>query len=243
MIVFPAIDIKDGKVVRLLQGKFDNMTQYSEDPVMIAKQWENRGAQWLHIVDLDGALTGEMKNIEIIKKIAQSVEIPIQVGGGIREKENIDNLFSFGVTRVVMGTKVIENRIFLLEMVKKWKDRIIVSLDCSQGLLTQRGWTSMTNLKATVFAQEIENLGLHHLIYTDIAKDGMLQGPNYKGIEEILNAVSIPVIASGGVSSIEDIKKLSTYESRGLAGVITGKAIYEGKLKIEEALEVCSQKG
>ena len=141
-----------------------------------------------------------------------------------------------------MGTKVIENRMFLLEMVKKWKDRIIVSLDCSQGLLTQRGWTSMTNLKATVFAQEIENLGLHHLIYTDIAKDGMLQGPNYKGIEEILNAVSIPVIASGGISSIEDIKKLSTYESRGVIGVITGKAIYEGKLKLEEALEVCSQK-
>ena len=183
-----------------------------------------------------------MKNFEIIKKIVQAVEIPVQTGGGIREKETVDRLFSMGITRIVLGTKVIENRMFLKELVSKWKDRVIVSLDCSQGLLTQRGWTSMTNLKATVFAQEIENLGVHHLIYTDIAKDGMLQGPNFKGIEEILSAVSIPVIASGGISSIEDIKKLVLLESRGLTGIITGKAIYEGRLNLEEAIEVCSQK-
>ena len=243
MIIFPAIDIKDGKVVRLFQGRFDQMTEYSDDPVATAKRWEDRGAEWLHVVDLDGALTGEMQNFDIITKIAREVEIPIQVGGGIRSKETIEKLFSDGVTRIVMGTKVIENRTFLMEVVHKWKERIIVSLDCSNGLLTQRGWTSMTNLKATVFAQEIENLGLHHLIYTDIAKDGVLQGPNFRGIEEILNSVSIPVIASGGISSLEDLKRLRALEPKGLIGAITGKAIYEGKFDLKEAMNVCSQKG
>lgn len=240
MIIYPAIDIKEGKVVRLRQGKFDDITEYSDDPVEMAKAWKRKGAEWLHVVDLDGALTGEMQNYDIVIKIAETVNIPVQAGGGIRQKEDIDKLFSHGVQRVVLGTKVIENRIFLKEIVNKWKDRIIVSLDCANGLLTQRGWTSMTDLKATVFAQEIENLGLKSLIYTDIAQDGTLQGPNFKGIEEILRAVSIPVIASGGVSSMNDLRRLYELHGRGLRGVIMGKAIYEGKVDLAEAIRVCS---
>jgi len=241
MIIFPAVDIKDGKVVRLSQGKFDEITEYSGDPVAMARLWEGKGAQWLHVVDLDGAKTGEMLNCEIILNIAQSVSIPIQIGGGIRKKEDIQKLLEGGVTRVILGTKIIEDRVFLKEIIDEWKDKIAVSLDCSDGIVAQRGWTSTSNIKAIDFVKDLEKLGLSCLIYTDIARDGMLTGPNFEGLIELAAATNIPIIASGGISDIEDIKKLLAIQDKGIIGAITGRAIYEGKLDLKETLKLCSQ--
>ena len=239
MILFPAIDIKNGKVVRLKQGIFDKVTEYDPDPVKIAQKWEDQGAEWLHVIDLDGAKSGKMKNAGIIGNIAQSVKIPVQVGGGIRTEEDIQELLASGVSRVILGTKVIEDRDFLKSILARWPEQIAVSLDCSNGMVAQQGWTKVTNIKATDFATELEDLGLRCLIYTDIKRDGMLTGPNFEALEELLDTVGIPIIASGGVANIEDIKKLGELDEKGMIGAITGKAIYEGTLDFEEALKLC----
>jgi len=241
MILFPAIDIQQGKVVRLLQGKFDEVTEYAADPLDMAQQWVNRGAQWLHVVDLDGAQEGKIQNWDSIINIAKNVDVPVQMGGGVRTQEDIERLIDAGVKRIVLGTKVIEDRNFLKEILSRWPENITVSLDCSNGMVAQRGWTSVTELRGIDFAKELEALGLKYIIYTDIARDGMLTGPNFESIQEMLDAVSIAFIASGGISKLEDVKKLCALESQGLIGAITGKAIYEGTLNLEEALKVCSQ--
>lgn len=243
MMIIPAIDIKDGKVVRLLRGNFENSTVYSDDPVAIAKKWEAAGASMLHVVDLDGALTGVNKNFDVISAMATSVKIPIQLGGGMRSQYNIARFLAGGITRVILGTKAIESREFLKEVLMEWKEKIVLSLDCANGVLAGQGWTKVSNLKATEFVKEIEPLGVSCLIYTDIARDGTLSGPNIQGIEELLKAVKIPVIASGGISSLDDIKNLLKLEAQGLTGMITGKAIYEGRLNLTEAIQLCSPKG
>jgi len=238
--LFPAIDIMKGKVVRLFQGQFDASTEYSKDPVQMAKFWQEQGAQWLHIVDLDGAFNGEPRNFDIIKTIAQEVNIPIQVGGGIRNLKTVELLLTNKVGRVVLGTRIIEDLEFS-KSILEFGSRVAVSLDCSNGMVAQEGWTKISNKKATDFAKELGDLGIKYLIYTDIAKDGMLSGPNFKGIEEMLAVVEMPLIASGGISSIEDVKKLKalTLNGKGLMGAITGKAIYEGNLDFKEALKIC----
>ncbi|MBN1869633.1 MAG: 1-(5-phosphoribosyl)-5-[(5-phosphoribosylamino)methylideneamino]imidazole-4-carboxamide isomerase [Candidatus Omnitrophica bacterium] len=243
MIIFPAIDIKEGKVVRLAQGNFDEVKEYSGAPVAAARLWEEKGAQWLHVVDLDGAKAGEMRNMKTILQIAQSVKIPVQTGGGIRKEEDIRMLFKGGIARVILGTKVIEDRAFLKNAIKRWKRKIAVSLDCSNGMVAVRGWASTSNLKAIDLVKKLETLGLSCLIYTDIARDGMLSGPNMQALEELTGATDIPIIASGGISGIDDIKKLLTLEHQGIIGAITGRAIYEGKLDLKEALALCSRKG
>ena len=243
MIIIPAIDIKNGKVVRLSQGKFDEVTVYGEDPVAMAKKWEKAGAPLLHVVDLDGAQKGTMKNFDLIAQIAKSVRVPVQVGGGIQEKDEIAKLFSSGISRVILGTKAIENRKFLKEILNKWREKIVVSMDCSNGLVTQEGWTKTTELKATEFAEELEGCGLNTLIYTDITRDGTLSGPNFDSLKKVLDAVEMQVISSGGVSQLDDITKLMKLEPYGLEGVIVGKAIYENKLDLKEAIKVCSPKG
>ncbi len=242
MIIFPAIDIKDGKVVRLFQGKFDEVTEYSGDPLVVAQKWQQQGAKWLHVVDLDGAKTGTMQNRDAIIEIAKKVSIPIQVGGGIRSREDIQRLIDGGVARVVLGTRVISDRDFLIEMLALWKKRIAISLDCSQGFVAQRGWTESSNIKAVDFVKGLEDLNITCLIYTDIVRDGMLTGPDIVGLRALLSMTEIPIIASGGVSSIDDLKKLLELESEGLLGVIVGKAIYEGRVNLEEAIRVCSRK-
>ena len=243
MMIIPAIDIKDGKVVRLFRGNFENSTVYSDDPVAIAQKWEAAGASMLHVVDLDGALTGFCKNFEIISLMVTSVRIPIQLGGGIRSQYDIARFIAGGISRVILGTKAIQSREFLKQVLAQWKEKIILSLDCANGILAEQGWTKVSNLKATDFAKEIEPLGVSCLIYTDIARDGTLSGPNINGIEELLKAVKIPVIASGGISNIDDIKNLLKLEAQGLTGIITGKAIYEGHLDLKEAIQLCSPKG
>lgn len=240
MIIIPAIDIKEGKVVRLSQGKFHEMTIYSNEPVKTAKEWEAAGATLLHVVDLDGAQKGQITNFSIIAKIVKSIRIPIQAGGGVRTSEDIENLFSAGVNRVILGTKVVEDVEFLKKALAHWSDKIAVSLDCSHGIVSQKGWTAISNFKATEFAQKLQDLGLRRLIYTDIVRDGTLMGPNVKGIMDILDAVKIPIIASGGISQLGDIEKLLALKSKGLAGVIVGKALYEQRFKLKDAIELCS---
>jgi len=242
MIIFPAIDIKEGKVVRLRQGDFDRVTEYANDPVASAQRFEKIGAQWLHVVDLDGAKTGQIANLTVILAIAQSVKIPVQMGGGVRNKENISKLLDGGIARVILGTRAIEDRAFFNDAIKQWKDKIAVSLDCNKGMVAQRGWTKTSNVKATDLARELENLGLKCLIYTDIERDGMLSGPNLDGLNNILKATNIPVISSGGVSNINDIKDLLALKNPQLLGVITGRAIYDGELDLKEALELTLKK-
>lgn len=243
MIIFPAIDIKNGKVVRLAQGKFHKVTEYAQDPVDVAKQWVDQGAQWIHVVDLDGAQQGRLINQDAIINIAKSIPVPVQMGGGIRFKDDIAQLLDGGVARIILGTKIIEDRQFLKDVLSTWREKIAVSLDCSNGLLTQKGWTETSSIRATEFVKELEILGLTTLIYTDIARDGMLTGPNLEALKEILKATFIPVIASGGISSIEDIKALCDIKDDGLIGAITGKALYEDKLDLKEAIKLCSQNG
>ena len=241
MIIFPAIDIKTGRVVRLSQGKFDQVTEYSKDPLMIAQKWKRLGATWLHVVDLDGAQTGEMSNINIVLEIAKFINIPIQVGGGIRRKDHIVRLLEGHVARIILGTKVVEDRTFLKDVLTLWPKKIAVSLDCHNGMVAQRGWTTTSNIKAVDLVKELEAMGLTCLIYTDIARDGMLSGPNLNELKNILSTTKIPVIASGGISSLQDIENLLALKSSGLIGAITGKAIYEGKLQLEEAIKLCSK--
>ena len=243
MLIIPAVDIKDGKVVRLERGHFDQMTVYSDDPVAVAQKWESCGAKLLHVVDLDGAQMGKAKNFNVIDSLVSSVPIPVQLGGGIRTQYDIACFLTSGVSRVVLATKAIESREFLKEVLKEWTDKIIVSLDCIDGVVADRGWQRLCDLKAIDFAPELESLGVKTLIYTDINRDGTLTGPNIENIAQLLQSVHIPVIASGGISSLEDLKKLQELEPKGLMGVITGKALYEGRLDLKEAISICSPKG
>jgi phosphoribosylformimino-5-aminoimidazole carboxamide ribotide isomerase len=240
MIIFPAIDIQGGQVVRLRQGRFDDVTTYASDPLQIARQWVSQGAQWLHVIDLDGAKSGRPQNTTTIAAIAKGVDVPLQVGGGIRTAQDIEQLLALGVRRVILGTKVIEDRAFCEDILQKWPDYIAVSLDCKDGYVAQRGWTEITAIAAIDLAKEFAALGLRYLIYTDIARDGMLTGPHIVGLEKLLKVVSLGVIASGGIARLEDIQNLRRLEPQGLIGAITGKAIYEGTLDLREAILLCS---
>lgn len=239
MILIPAIDLKGGKVVRLYQGKFSDVTEYPEDPLAAAKKWESLGAKWLHVVDLDGAQTGVMKNQGIIAEIVREVNIPVQVGGGIRGEAIVEYLLTVAnVARVVVGTKAIEQRDFITNILKQWQERIVVSLDCENGFVTGRGWVEKTNIKAVDLAKELMPLGLKWLVYTDIARDGTLAGPNYEQLQHLIDQVpNMNVIASGGISSVEDVKRLASMPM--VKAAITGKALYEGKLDFKQALDVC----
>ena len=243
MILYPAIDIQDKKVVRLKQGRFHDTTQYAADPVETARQWQEAGAQWLHVIDLDGAQTGMPQNTDQILDIVRSVSIPVQCGGGIRRETDIAMLLEAGIARVVLGTTAIENLEFLKKLITRWPGRIAVSLDCKDGYLTTKGWTAITQIKAIIFAKKLEEIGLTCLIYTDIKTDGMLSGPNFNALKELLDAVAIPIIASGGIKDMQDIEQLRNMEPLGLTGAITGRAIYEGTLDLKEAIRLCSPKG
>ena len=238
MILIPAIDIKGGKVVRLFQGKFSDVTEYGDDPISMARQWESLGAKWLHLVDLDGAKDGIMANKQAITQIAQSVKIPVEVGGGIRNEETVRELIKAGISRVILGTTAIENREFLKKMLKVYGEKICVSLDCSNGYVAGRGWVKASNIKATDLALELEQIGLQWMVYTDIARDGTLAGPNYEQLDTMLSTIKkIKLIASGGIATIEDVKQLKAM--KGIEAAITGKAIYEGKLDFKAALKMC----
>ncbi|MBI4843681.1 MAG: 1-(5-phosphoribosyl)-5-[(5-phosphoribosylamino)methylideneamino]imidazole-4-carboxamide isomerase [Nitrospirae bacterium] len=233
MIIIPAIDLKDGKCVRLLQGKKEEVTVYSDDPASMAKHWADMGAELLHVVDLDGAFTGVQKNLDKIVAIRKTVNIPIEVGGGIRDIETITKLIDMGIGRIIIGTSAI-NPAFIIDACKKFPDKIIAGIDAKDGKVALKGWVEVTGLDALSFARQMESNGVAGIIYTDISRDGMLTGPNIEAMSEMVGNVHIPVIASGGVSKLDDIKILANIKN--LWGVITGKALYEGTLKLDEAI-------
>lgn len=234
MILFPAIDLKDNKCVRLTQGKFELMNVYSDDPVEMAKKWESLGAEYLHVVDLDGAKDEGFNNRKSIEKIAKSIKIPMQTGGGIRNSERIKNLIEMGVQRAIVGTMAIENQELLTELAAVYKEHLAVSIDAFKGKVATRGWQDVGNVDSVEICKFLEKIGISTLVYTDISKDGMLSGPNFEIYEELSRNTKLHIIASGGVTSIEDIKKLS---SMNMYGAIIGKALYDNKLDFKEALE------
>ena len=234
MIIFPAIDIKDGKCVRLIKGDFNQMTSYEKSPFDQAKIYFENGFRNIHIVDLDGALKGKSSNSNLVKKILKSFKLKIQVGGGIRTIDEVDNWVKSGVDKVIIGTAAVENKNFLKIACEKFKNKIAVSLDVKDGLIFLSGWKKQTNILAVDFLKEIKNFGISRIIYTDINKDGTKKGPNIQDTIELSSKVKIPFIISGGISSIEDIKKIKSLNNSNIEGVIVGKSIYDGDIKINE---------
>jgi phosphoribosylformimino-5-aminoimidazole carboxamide ribotide isomerase len=239
MIIIPAIDLKDGKCVRLLQGQKDKETVYSEDPIAMAEQWADYGINLLHIVDLDGAFSGTQSNFPIIQAIKRDVRVEIEVGGGIRDLATIEKLITLGVDRVIIGTMAVKNPDLFKEACKKFSGKIISGIDARNGKVAIKGWVEDTDKEAIEFGREMEQAGAAGVIYTDISRDGMLSGPNIEATSKIVENLSIPVIASGGISSLDDIKSLLTINK--LFGAITGKALYTGSLDLKEAVELAAR--
>lgn len=233
MIIYPAIDIIDGNCVRLTQGKFSDVTVYEKDPVKVARRFEESGAEFIHVVDLDGALKGKGKNREKIIEIANAVKVSVQTGGGIRTIEDIDELISGGVSRVILGTAALENPDFVKEAVQKYGDKIAVGIDAKDGFVAIEGWEKVSKTSALSFAAEMEKIGVKHIIYTDIATDGMLSGPNFDAMKQMAEHVTCGIIASGGVSSEEDILNLIP---TGVSGAIVGKALYTDRVNLKNVL-------
>ena len=229
--VIPAIDILGGKCVRLKQGRYETPIIYSNDPVEMAKKWESLGAKRLHVVDLDGARTGTPENIELIKNIIKELQIPVQIGGGIRTFAAISDLIKFGANRIVLGTTAIKNPNLISNVCEKFDDSIAVAIDAKGNFAAAEGWMYVSKKNILTLAKEAISLGVRRFIYTEINRDGMLTGPNFDGIKNFAEAVGVAVIASGGVSSKEDVQKLMEI---GIEGCIVGKALYEGNVKLEE---------
>lgn len=232
MIIIPAIDIRNGKCVRLFQGDFYQETIYNDDPIFVAKQFEKDSAKMLHVVDLDAAKDGVSKNRAIIKKLVQSITIPVEVGGGIRDAEMIAELLSFGVARVVIGTAAFEDKNNFQNMLSRYQNKIVVALESKGNLLMTRGWIQETSKDIFAAVKELETQGIKRFLYTDITRDGTLGEPNYKTLQKLLNITSVPIILSGGISSIVDIQKVKEINPE---AIIIGKALYEKKFTIEEA--------
>ena len=238
MVILPAIDIKDGACVRLVKGDFRQITSYENTPIDQAKKYFQNGFNNIHIVDLDGALHGRSVNSILIREIIQKVKSRIQIGGGIRTIDDISRWIELGVDKVVMGTAAVENVELLKTACNKFKNKIAVSLDVKDGLIALSGWKKQTNISAIDFIKKIKNFGISRIIYTDIYKDGTKQGPNIKGAIELSSKVKIPLVISGGVSSIEDIKKIKSLNNSNIEGVIVGKSIYDGDIKISDLTEL-----
>ncbi|MEI3613115.1 1-(5-phosphoribosyl)-5-[(5-phosphoribosylamino)methylideneamino]imidazole-4-carboxamide isomerase [Pseudogracilibacillus sp. SO30301A] len=234
MIIFPAIDILNGQCVRLIQGDYNREKVYSNSPVDMAKQWEEKGAEFIHIVDLNGAKTGESINKAVIIEIANTVSIPVQVGGGIRSIDTMKDYLENGVNRVIIGTAAINNQAFLQESVKRFGEQIVVSIDAKNGFVATDGWTDTSDVSALDLIKKLEEIGVKTIVYTDIAKDGMLQGPNLTEQQTINEATKMDVIASGGVTTKEDVANL---QNLNMYGAIIGKALYDGKLEFVSLME------
>ncbi|MEW6614905.1 MAG: 1-(5-phosphoribosyl)-5-[(5-phosphoribosylamino)methylideneamino]imidazole-4-carboxamide isomerase [Thermodesulfobacteriota bacterium] len=238
MIIIPAIDLKEGKCVRLMQGQMDKVTVFSNDPSEIAMRWEDKGAELIHVVDLDGSIAGTPKNREVIGKIVKSINIPIQLGGGIRDLAAINQYISVGVNRVIMGTIALEAPDLIKQACQLYPGKILVGIDAKDGRVAIRGWTEVTEKKAVDAAKEVEGFGVAAFIFTDIKRDGMQTGPNIESTKKLAQSVAIPVIASGGVNTISDIDELMKIEKYGVSGVIVGRAIYTNSLRLEDAIRL-----
>ena len=238
MIIIPAIDIKGGKCVRLLQGRMDAETVFSDDPAAMGVRWEKEGAQIIHVVDLDGAVEKQPKNLGVIADIVQRVGIPVQVGGGIRDMETIRMYLSQGIDRVVIGTEAVRNPELVKTACNEFPQKIVVGIDARNGYVAIEGWTHTTKTSAVELAKRFEDCGVAAINFTDIERDGMRTGPNIKEIEKVAMSVSVPIVASGGVSTFEDIKRLLPLEIHGVIGVITGRALYDGSLDLKSAIDI-----
>ena len=233
MRIYPAIDIIDGACVRLVQGDYSQKTKFADDPCEIAMRWQNEGGEFIHIVDLDGARNGEMPNFDLIVRIADKLNIPIEVGGGVRNMDCVEKYLDNGVNRVIIGTSALSNPDFVKEAVSKYGERIVVGIDAKDGMVAVNGWEEVSTTSAIDLAKQMEKIGVKTIIYTDIATDGMLKGPNVQAMKEMTEAVSIDVVASGGVSSAEDIARL---KDTGVEGAIVGKALYTDALCLKDAI-------
>lgn len=236
MLLIPAIDLKGGRCVRLIQGRADRAKVYSSDPAQVARRWQEEGARYLHIVDLDGAFSGEAKNLPALKRILEAITIPIEFGGGVRSLGIIAKLLSLGVGRVILGTAAIENKGLVQRAIQRFgSERIVVGIDARGGKVSVRGWKKRTEVKALSLARRMKALGVRRFIYTDIARDGMLSGPNLPALKKMAKESGLAVIASGGISTLKDIQKVAAL---GVEGMIIGKALYEGKFTLREALRI-----
>jgi len=236
MIIFPAIDLRKGRCVRLIRGDVRDETVYSKEPVSIAKLWQLKGAKYLHVVDLDGALTGEPKNLKYVYQICKEVKIPVQFGGGVRDLDLIKELLAKGVKRVILGTNALTQD-FLAKALKQFgASKIVAGIDTRDGKVAVKGWKETTDVSAIEFARDLQELGVKNIVFTDIKRDGMLSGPNFNSIKAMACALKIPVIASGGVATLKDIRHLKNLEKYGVSGVVIGKALYTGAFDLKEAI-------
>jgi phosphoribosylformimino-5-aminoimidazole carboxamide ribotide isomerase len=233
MILYPAIDIRGGRCVRLIEGDFDRETAYDSDPSAAARRWVEAGADWLHIVDLDGAVEGRPVNHEAVVQIRASVDVPIQLGGGLRQLTDLEHAFAAGVDRAILGTVALRDPELVVSAVARWGDRIAVALDARDGRLATDGWLGQTDASAIEVAQRLAQGRVCHFVYTDIRRDGTLSGPNLDGLKELFEKVDADVIASGGIASLEDIKAVAT---AGATGAIVGRALYDGRIDLAEAI-------
>jgi len=238
MLLIPAIDLKGGKCVRLRQGRMDDVTVFSDDPVSMAQRWADEGAERLHLVDLDGAIKGEPVNLKVVEQIAAAIRIPVQIGGGIRDEETVQRYLNAGVQYVIIGTKAVNTPHFVHDLCIEFPRHIIVGLDAKDGRVALNGWTKITAYDVIETAVHCERDGVEAIIYTDIGRDGMMQGFNAQATRNLATAIKTPVFASGGVSTIDDIHRLKEIEGEGVAGAIIGRALYEGTLKLSDAVKV-----
>ena len=242
MLIIPAIDLKDGQCVRLRQGLMEDSTVFSDDPVAMARRWVDAGCRRLHLVDLNGAFAGEPVNGEVVTAIAAAYpDLPIQIGGGIRNLETIGHYVAAGVSYVIIGTKAVKEPAFVAEACRAFPGKVIVGLDAKDGLVATDGWAKVSEVRATDLAKQFESDGVSAIVYTDIARDGMMQGVNVEATVTMAQASSIPVIASGGITNIDDIRALNAVADQGICGAITGRAIYEGTLDVAEAQRLCDE--
>jgi len=237
MLIIPAIDLQEGCVVRLTEGAY-NKKIYSRDPAKTAKHWQRQGAQFLHVVDLDGAFSGKPKNLAGLKAIIKAVDLPVEFGGGVRDIDTIGTLLTWGVNRVVLGTKAAQDNAFLKKACARFKEGVIVSIDAKAGQVMTKGWKAASGRSVFEFIESLRAMGQQEIIFTDVTRDGTLRGPGILEIKKIISQTKIKVIASGGVSCLEDIRKLSLLKNKGLSGIIIGKALYEGRFTLAQALRL-----
>lgn len=238
MDIIPAIDLHGGKCVRLLRGERSKETVYSDNPAEMARKWQSLGAARLHMVDLDGAFAGKRVNAAAISAVVSALSIPVQLGGGIRDREIAQSTLDLGVSKIILGTAAIRKPELIRELVEAFGKRILVGIDAREGMVAVEGWTESSTSRAVDLALQMQEFGVSEIIYTDIARDGTLEGPNLTALQEMAGFLSIPLIASGGVSSLDDLKRLRELEHLGISGVIVGQALYTGKFGLEEAIEV-----
>lgn len=240
MLLIPAIDLKNGQCVRLRQGRLDDVTVFSNDPVSMAKRWADEGAQRIHVVDLDGAFKGVPGNLKAVEQIAAAVKVPVQVGGGIRDEETVQRYLNAGVQYVIIGTKAVNAPHFLRDLCIEFPNHVMVSLDAKDGRLALNGWSKLTHHDAVEMAVHCERDGVASIVYTDIGRDGMMEGFNVEATSKLADAVSTPVFASGGVSTLDDIRKLKEIEHTGVAGAVIGRALYENSFTLAEANKIAN---